>query len=88
MTILKALLNKLSKIKPFLDNFSEVKESLKHSIAVCDRWIEFCHNLTGRIWKSSQTHKWENEEFVPTSIVKYCQRLNEVFLQITLQKLA
>ena len=78
MTILKALLNKLSKIKPFSDNFSEVKESLKHSIAACDRWIEFCHNLTGRIWKSSQTHKWENEEFVPTSIVKYCQRLNEV----------
>ena len=49
MTILKALLNKLSKIKPFSDNFSEVKESLKHSIAVClcmflypHAWISKC----------------------------------------------
>lgn len=81
MTILKALLNKLTKIKPFTDSFTDVKEALKHSIAVCDRWIECCFNLTARIWKSSQTHRWENEEFSPTSIIKYCKRLNEV-LQI------
>lgn len=78
MTILKALLNKLSKIKVFEDNFGEVKELLKYSIAVCERWIECCYGLTGRLWKASQNHKWENEEFIPTSIVKYCKRLNEV----------
>ena len=32
MTILKALLNKLSKIKVFEDNFGEVKELLKYSV--------------------------------------------------------
>lgn len=81
MTILKSLLNKLSKIKPFQDNFSDVKESLKHSISVCERWIETCINLTGRIWKRSQTHKWENEPFNATSIEKYNKRLSQV-LQI------
>jgi len=79
MTILKALLNKLTKIKIFEDNFNEVKELLKHSISVCERWIECCHSLTGRLWKASQTHKWENDEFIPISIVKYCKRLNEVY---------
>lgn len=78
MTILKALLSKLAKVKPFEDNFSDVKEALKHSIAVCDRWIETCQNLTARLWKRSQTHKWENEPFNPTIIEKYCKRLNEV----------
>jgi dynein heavy chain 2 len=80
MTILKSLLNKLLKIKPFEVNFSEVKELLKHAIAVCDRWIECCHNLY-RVWKSNQTHRWDSDEYVPTSIIKYCRRLNEV-LQI------
>ena len=84
MTILKALLNKLTKIKVFEDNFSEVKELLKHSIAVCERWIECCHGLTARLWKASQTHKWENEPFVPTSIVKYAKRLNEAYTFISL----
>jgi hypothetical protein len=78
MSILRALLNKLSKIKPFEDSYSEVKEALKHSINVCERWIQCCHNLTGRIWKASQTHKWEDERFSPVSIVEYCKRLNEV----------
>jgi hypothetical protein len=78
MTILKALLSKLTKIKVFEDNFGEVKDLLKHSIGVCERWIECCHSLTARLWKASQTHKWENEPFVPTSIVKYSKRLNEV----------
>lgn len=82
MTILKALLNRLTKIKVFEDNFSEVKELLKHSIAVCERWIECCHNLTGLYWRKSPTHKWEDDEFVPTSIVKYCKRLNEVMLNL------
>ena len=79
MTILKSLLNKLSKLKVFEDNFSDVKECLKHSINVCDRWIECCYSLTARLWKSSQTHKWNNEEFLPTSIIKYGQRLSEVY---------
>jgi hypothetical protein len=78
VTILKAILNKLAKIKVFEDNFSDVKDNLKHAVAVCDRWMECCFNLTARLWKSSQTHKWANEEFVPTSIFKYCKRLNEV----------
>lgn len=79
MTILKALLNKLGKFKVFEDNFSDVKENLKHAISVCDRWIECCFNLTGRLWKSSQTHKWTNDEYIPISIVKYCKRLTEVY---------
>ncbi len=78
-TFLKALLTKLSRFKVFEDNFSDVKENLKHSISVCDRWIECCHSLTGRLWKSSQTHKWENGEFVPVSIVKYQKRISEVY---------
>lgn len=81
MTILKALLNKLSKLKPFEDSYTDVKELLKHSISVCERWIEVCYNLTARIWKQSRAHKWENDPFVPESIEKYCKRLNEV-LQI------
>lgn len=78
MSILRALLNKLTKIKPFEDNYSEVKESLKHAINVCERWIECCHYLTGRMWKVSQTHKWENEIFSPVPIVEYNKRLKEV----------
>lgn len=78
VTILKALLNKLAKIKPFDDSFSDVKDSLRHAIAVSERWMECCFNLTARLWRSSQTHKWVNDEFVPTSILKYCKRLNEV----------
>jgi dynein heavy chain 2 len=33
------------------------------------------------MWKSNQTHRWENEEYIPTAIIKYNKRLNEV-LQI------
>jgi dynein heavy chain 2 len=81
MTILKSLLNRLAKVKPFDDNYGEVKELLKNALLVCDRWIECCQTLSGRLWKSSQAHKWEDDEFVPTSVVKYAKRLNEV-LQI------
>lgn len=80
MTILKSLLNKLLKINPFEDSFGDVKELLKHALAVCDRWIECCHNLY-RMWKSCPTHRWESEEYSPTSIKKYRKRVNEV-LQI------
>ena len=79
MTILKAILNKLSKMRVFEDNFSDVKEVLKHSMSVCDRWIECCRNLTATIWKSCQYNKWEGKEFVPTSIVSYSKRLSEVY---------
>ena len=79
MALLKGLLNKLSKIKVFEDNYSDVKEALKHSIAVSDRWIECCHNLTARLWYSSKTHKWSGDEFIPSSMVKYSQRLHEVY---------
>ena len=82
MTILKTLTTRLGKMKPFEDNYSEVKEPLKNSMLVCDRWIECCHNLTGRLWKSSQVHLWENEPFVPISIVKYGKRLNEASFAI------
>lgn len=80
MSILRALLNRLAKVKAFeaFNNYSEIKEALKHAINVCERWIECCHNLTGRIWKSSQTHKWENEKFSPVAIVEYGKRLTEV----------
>lgn len=78
MTILKALLNRLTKIKPFEDDYSEVKESLKHAIYVCERWTECCHNLTGRIWKMCQTNKWENDRYSPIAIIEYNKRLNEV----------
>ncbi len=77
-TILKALLGKLGRFKVFEDSFGEVKENLKHAISVCDRWVECCRGLTGRLWRSSQTHKWESEEFVPVSIVKYQKRISEV----------
>lgn len=78
MTILKAILNKLSKVEPFKGDYSQVKESLKHAINICERWIECCHNLTGRLWKASRTHQWENERFSPVSIVGYQKRLAEV----------
>lgn len=78
MTLLKCILNKLAKLRPFEDNFNDVKDQLKHSIIVCERWIECCHNLTRRIWRSCPRNRWENDEFVPTSIVRYCKRLNEV----------
>ena len=78
MTILKAILNKLSKIRIFEDNFSDAKEAMKHSMSVCERWIECCKSLTAVIWRSSQYNKWEGKEFVPTSVVSYLKRLNEV----------
>lgn len=78
MSILKALLNRLAKVKPFEDTYSDVKEPLKHAINVCESWTESCHNLTGRNWKASKTHKWENDRYTPVAIFEYGKRLAEV----------
>lgn len=77
MTILKALLSKLERIQPFKGDYGEVKEALKHAMIVCERWIECCHNLTGRIWRKQKNH-WEGDRFSPVSIIGYHKRLSEV----------
>jgi dynein heavy chain 2, cytosolic len=78
MTILKTIISRLTKIKPFEDDFFAVKEPLKHSIHVCQRWIECCHSLTKRIWPASDHHRWEGEEYRPNSIINYLKRIEEV----------
>jgi dynein heavy chain 2 len=79
MTFLKAIQRKLSTVKPFEDPFIDVKEVLKSSIIVCERWSDCCKILTKNFWKTFTPHKWSGDEFVPVTIVKFCQRLKEVY---------
>ncbi len=79
MAFLKAIQKKLSNSKPFDDPFIDVKDLLKSSITVCERWSDCCKILTRNFWKTFVPHKWNGDEFAPVSILKFCQRLKEVY---------
>lgn len=78
MTILKAVQNKLTKVKVFEDAYMDVKEALKNGISACERWTECCRNLTKSYWKNYGPHTWDGGEFVPKSVVNFSKRLREV----------
>lgn len=79
MALLKTIQVKLGKSKVFEDSFVEVKEALKNSIGICERWSDCCKILTKNFWKEYSAHKWSGDEFVPISINKYGQRLKEIY---------
>ncbi len=79
MVFLKVIQKKHTNLKPFEDPFIDVKEVLKNSITVCERWSDCCKILTKNFWKAFAPHKWNGDEFQPITVMKFCQRLREVY---------
>lgn len=68
-------------------NFSTVREALRMGVAICERWSTVCETLTMQFWKRFAPHPWKGEKFVPDSLKKLSERLEEVVCYFTISVL-
>ncbi|XP_070553238.1 cytoplasmic dynein 2 heavy chain 1-like isoform X2 [Ptychodera flava] len=69
---------KLGSLDLWRDPFHKVKEALRSSIAICERWVAACETLTVQFWKRYTPHQWKGEKYVPEGLVNLGARLEEV----------
>lgn len=50
----------------------------EESIGLINRWLEICNRLTKLFWPNHALHQWIGEPFVPSTVMKFQDRLKEV----------
>jgi len=63
-------------------NYGHIKECLRSGIAICERWVSVCETLTMQFWKNFRSNPWKGEKFVPETMNKLAERLQEVCLHV------
>ncbi|XP_077984893.1 cytoplasmic dynein 2 heavy chain 1-like [Glandiceps talaboti] len=69
---------KLGSLDLWRDPFHKVKEALRSGIAICERWVVACEQLTVQFWKRYTPHQWKGEKYVPEGLGSLGNRLEEV----------
>lgn len=60
------------------DKHSSVEEQLRPAIEVCLCWQDICQKLTSLFWPNFKPHPWKGGTFVPTYVVGFADRLQQV----------
>lgn len=58
--------------------FSDVAEQLRLAVEVCLRWQDVCQKLTSLFWPHFGPHPWKGPPFVPTYLLGFTHRLQQV----------
>ena len=69
---------KLSELDIWNGPYGQVKEVLKTSHSICERWVQACDMLTVQFWKRYGPHPWKGPKFVPENLAQLAKRLEEV----------
>ncbi|XP_074649972.1 cytoplasmic dynein 2 heavy chain 1-like [Tubulanus polymorphus] len=69
---------KLSAEDLWKGQFSKVRDALRASHTICDRWMTSCETLTTQFWKRYGPHAWKGDKFVPETVIQLGTRLEEI----------
>ena len=65
---------------------SQVEESLRQGIHLCERWTDNCQKLTSLFWPSYPTHRWQGAPHAPGNSAQVRARLAEILSLRALHK--
>ncbi|CAN8006084.1 unnamed protein product [Ixodes hexagonus] len=68
----------LSQVDLWSGRFSEVAEQLRVAVEVCLRWQDICQKLTSLFWPNFGPHPWKGPPFVPTYLLGFTDRLQQI----------
>lgn len=57
---------------------AKVRENLRNSVNVCDRWCTGVEQMTSFYWKNYPGHPWKGEAYRATYLVQFKVRLSEI----------
>ncbi|XP_066286377.1 cytoplasmic dynein 2 heavy chain 1-like isoform X1 [Branchiostoma lanceolatum] len=69
---------KLSGVDLWHGPYASVRESLRLSLSICERWISACDSLTSTWKQHSPLHPWQGDKFVPEALEQFKARLEEI----------
>eukprot|EP00727_Mastigamoeba_balamuthi_P008592 m51a1_g4355 putative cytoplasmic dynein 2 heavy chain 1 (4311) ;mRNA; f:228679-242475 len=76
--IIRFLQSSLGAMDIWRDPFSTVREQIRRSLHLIEKWISVTDVLTTQLWPGYQPHKWVGRKFVDESIAAFKERLEEV----------
>uniref|UniRef100_H2ZEZ6 Cytoplasmic dynein 2 heavy chain 1 n=1 Tax=Ciona savignyi TaxID=51511 RepID=H2ZEZ6_CIOSA len=59
-------------------SFIPVRESLRQSVSLCDRWVNLAATLTSRLWKQYPSHPWKSGKYKAVNVINSMNRFQEV----------
>lgn len=62
------------------DEYNKVLEKCTQTIALGDKWLTTCMQLTTLFWPSHSAHPWKDEVYQPVDLVQLLNTLREVCL--------
>lgn len=77
--MIRCISKQLASVNVWNENYIDVSTFLQQAIAIGDRWIGICKELTEIFWPNYSLHVWTGEPFIPESLIHLIDRLKEVF---------
>ena len=78
----RSISKQLSDCDIWTDNYTTVAEILTQCIAIGERWLKSCKQLTQIFWPNYSSNMWKEEMYEPPDLVKLVDRLREVSFYI------
>ncbi|XP_015834463.1 cytoplasmic dynein 2 heavy chain 1 [Tribolium castaneum] len=82
--IKRCVSKQLSECDVWGDNYKTVAEVLLQCIAIGERWLESCKQLTQIYWPNYPSNMWKDEMYQPPDLMKLVERLQKILSVQTL----
>ncbi|XP_030763708.1 cytoplasmic dynein 2 heavy chain 1 [Sitophilus oryzae] len=70
----------------FKDEYNQISELLIQSIAIGEKWLSSCKQLTELLWPNYSSNPWKEVEYQPPDFVRFIEQLKEVLKIRTVHK--
>jgi len=80
MDLWKYTLKQFSDCDLWQDEYNKVLEKCTQTIALGEKWLTTCTQLTTLFWPSYSSHPWKEEVYRPVELVQLLNTLREVCL--------
>jgi hypothetical protein len=84
--LIRYIQHKLGDLDLWKGPYGRVKEWLRASMAMCERFSNTCTTLTG-LWKRCGNNQWDGDSFSPESLATFSTRLKEVRTRALMREL-